>query len=147
MCQNEIQENLRHPIIMIYLNKIKQRHIFEDQAFQQIMKNVNQPEILVQILNNYIHQAIRLASSQNQIINQNQPKQNVISNLSIEASMNVCNRTTEKTEPIWLSRNYIKENCKSVTHVRIAYFINQRIASEKNTDPLEYFENYRKANN
>lgn len=132
---------------MIYLNKIQQRQIFEKSAFLQIVANIDNPEILIQILNTYIYQSISYNVTQNPALNHPQQRENVISNLSIEASMNVCDRKPEQIESSWLNRGYIKENRRNVTHVKIAYFINQQIAKEENQDPLIYFENYRQANN
>lgn len=145
MCKHEVDKDLRKPIIMIYLNKIQQRQIFEQSAFLQIVANVDNPEILVQILESYIHQAISFTAAQNPALNQQ--RENVISNLSIEASMNVCDRKPQQIQQNCLSRTYVKENSKNVTHVKIAYFINQQVAREQNQDPLQYFQNYRHANN
>ena len=137
----------------MYLNKIKKRQIFEPQAFEQILFNANSPQNLIKILDNYICRAIAYSAPQNPSFPQGvvQSGPNVISNLNIEAKMNVYNQLArpEQTNinPSWPDRNYVKENCKSITHVRIAYFINQQITKEENRDPLEYFENYRKTNN
>lgn len=138
---------------MMYLNKIKERQIFEDSAFNQILFNAERPQNLIQILDNYICQAFAYSAPQNPSFPQGvvQSGPNVISNLNIEAKMNVYNQLAGAEQgnrnPAWLNRNYVKENCKSITHVRIAYFINQQITKEENRDPLEYFENYRKTNN
>lgn len=148
-----MDRDLRSPIISIYLNKINQRQIFETQAFKQIMDNVTNPEILIQILDNYICQSIAFSAPQNPGFPQQriQEGSNVISDLNIEARMNVYNQfpTSEQNpnESFCPNRNYVKENCKNVTHVKIAYFINQQITKEENKDPLEYFENYRQNNN
>jgi hypothetical protein len=138
---------------MIYLNKINQRQIFERSAFKQIMDSVCNPELLIQILDNYICQSIAYSSAQdpNYLQRQNQQGQNVISNLSIEAHMNVYNRNPDQGQPQvqtpWANRIYVREKKRNVSHVRIAYFINQQITKVENRDPLEYFEHYRKTNN
>jgi hypothetical protein len=138
---------------MIYLNKLNQRQIFEPQAFEEIMNNVYNPELLIQILDNYICQSIAYSSNQDTNYTQRQNPQgpNVISNLSIEAHMNVYNRNSgvdqTQVQTPWLDRNYVRENRRNVSHVRIAYFINKQIARQENRDPLEYFEHYRRNNN
>ena len=150
MRNTELDADLQRPIIMIYLNKINRRQIFEPQAFEQIMGNVGNPQLLVQILDEYICQAVAFTTAQNNLYPMDQIQQtpNVISNLKIEAHMNVYDRMMENgTERSpWFSRNYVREKQKNVTHVRIAYFINQQIAKEENKDPLEYFEQYRRSN-
>ena len=149
----ELDSELQQPIIMIYLNKIKQRQIFEAQAFEQIMNHVNTPELLVQMLNDYICRAIAYSASHTQVYPPTHVQQNpnVISNLRIEAQMNVYDRqgVLEQAQGRfpWHQPNYLRKGQKNVTHVWIAYFINRQITQEENKDPLEYFEHYRQANN
>jgi len=150
----ELEEDLQRPIISIYLNKLNQRQIFEPQAFDEIMANVGNPDLLIQILDNYICQSIAYSSTQDgtYIQRQNPQAPNVISNLSIEAHMNVYNRNAgvegnQVQGTPWQDRNYVRENRRNVCHVRIAYFINKQIARQENRDPLEYFEHYRRTNN
>lgn len=159
MRNQELDEELQRPIILIYLKKISERQIFEQQAFEQIQNNVQNPELLVQMLDNYICQSIAYSAAQEGGYTNTQPQPahngnsnpNVISNLSIEAHMNVYNRRTDpqqtSTQLSWMHRNYVRENQRNVTHVQIAYFINQQITRQENRDPLEYFEHYRKTNN
>lgn len=155
MRNQELDEELQRPIIAIYLNKINQRQIFEPQAFEQIRNNVHNPDLLVQMLDGYILQSIAYSAAQESgFANANaqpNPNPNVISNLSIEAHMNVYNRRglaqAAPGQQPWMHRNYVRENQRNVTHVQIAYFINQQITRQKNRDPLEYFEQYRQSNN
>lgn len=141
------------PIIFIYLKKINERQIFEKQAFEYIHNNIHNRELVVQILDNFISQAVAYTSRlEGNYVNQPaQPNPNVISNLSIEAHMNVYNQGGDPqqvpTQSSWMHRNYLQVNQKNVTHVQIAYFINQQITRQENRDPLEYFEHYRKTNN
>lgn len=147
MRNKELDADLQRPIIMIYLNKINRRQIFDPHAFEQIMNSVGNPELLVRILDEYICQAVAFTTAQNNVYPVQQTP-NVISNLKIEAHMNVYDRMMEKTpngEP-WYSRNYVRERQKNVTHVAIAYFTNQQITKEGNQDPLEYFQQYRRTN-
>jgi hypothetical protein len=143
----ELDADLQRPIIMIYLNKINRRQIFEPQAFEQIMNSVNNPELLVRILDEYICQAVAFNTAQTNMYTLQQSP-NVISNLKIEARMNVYDRKVAKApgEDLWYDRNYVQTRQKNTTHVMIAYFINQQITKEENRDPLEYFQQYRRTN-
>lgn len=149
----ELDAELQRPIIAIYLKKIEERQIFEKQAFDYIRNNIHNRELLVQMLENFICQSVAYSvGPESGYVNaQVQPNPNVISNLSIEAHMNVYNQAVDPrqvpAQSQWMHRNYLRENQKNVTHVQIAYFINQQITKQENRDPLEYFEHYRKTNN
>lgn len=135
---------------MIYLNKINQRQIFEPEAFNQIMQSVNNPALLVRLLDEYICQAVAFTTAQQNPYAlgamQGQPK--MISNVEVEARMNVYDQGmgVEQGRSAWLSRNYVTSAQRNLTHVRIAYIINGQIAQTEKKDPLEYFEQYRKSN-
>ena len=148
MSNVEIGDDLRKSIFIIYLNKLAQRQIIDKELIEYIYQSSSQPQIILETLEQLIQLCPNGPSSNIQNI---EKQQQVISNVSVDGEIKIVNGANvvnEMKEPkTWEERNYVKEKKVNVMHVRIAYFINRQIAQQRNLDPLEYFEQYRRSGN
>ena len=148
MSNVEIGEDLRKSIFTIYLNKLAHRQIIDNQLIQYIYQSSSQRQIVLETLEQLIELCPNGPSNNTP---NTEKQQNIISNVSVNGEIKIVNGVTIenqiKGKKSWEERNYVKDKKVNVIHVRIAYFINRQIAEQRNLDPLEYFEQYRRSGN